>query len=234
MEGKGIIIGISGKKRSGKDEVGKYIQEWNTSFKVKKFADKVKDIVCLLLGCTRKQLENEEWRTTPLGEEWWMYTDDCHQEPYLGGDMKMLDGYNTKLQKTTPRLLMQLIGTECGRDILTPNVWVNATMKEYKPILNKWREGGKRGYPNWVITDVRFPNEVHAIEKAGGIVIRVERPGIISMDMHESETSLDAYDFTYKIINDGTLEDLRSKLEGLLLHLQIKNTDTLWGKKKYQ
>ena len=30
-------------------------------------------------------------------------------------------------------------------------------------------------YPNWIITDVRFPNEADAIKGRGGIIIRVNR-----------------------------------------------------------
>jgi hypothetical protein len=43
---------------------------------------------------------------------------------------------------------MQLIGTDCGRDIIHPNIWLNATMEKYVP-----------GKSNWVLTDTRFPNE---------------------------------------------------------------------------
>jgi hypothetical protein len=226
MKNSGIIIGISGKKRSGKDHIGKYIQQWNDTFINKKFADKVKDIVCLLLGCTRLQLEDEEWRTTPLNEDWWVYTDGISMTPYYGGNTRMLDGYNTIVQKTTPRLLMQLIGTECGRQIIHPNIWVNATMasfvKEYRGLPSEYKPGLNMGtYPNWVITDVRFTNEVDAIVKRGGHIIRVERPGIEYNDTHESETALDNVKFRNTIINDGTLEDLDNKICSLLLKLKI-------------
>jgi len=40
---------------------------------VVRFADKVKDIVCSLIGCTRTQLEDRQFKETPLGEEWWYY-----------------------------------------------------------------------------------------------------------------------------------------------------------------
>lgn len=228
MRNNGLIIGISGKKRSGKDELGKYIQEWNKTFVVKKFADKIKDMICVLLNCTREQLEDEEWRTTPLDESWWLYTDGCHQEAYLGGNMKMLDGYNTLVKQTSPRTLMQDLGTNCGRDILHPNIWVNATFRDYTKKVRQFDEFSDGGpmmtsmYPNWVITDVRFPNEVEAIESRGGFVIRVERPSIISTDTHASETSLDDWAFPNKIINDSTLEALKFELEKILLQWRIK------------
>ena len=87
------LIGISGKLQSGKDTVTKIIQ-WlllnqdkgteipfdrfdlykeAATWKNVKFADKLKDIVCLLLGCTREQLEDPIFKETPLGEEWVKY-----------------------------------------------------------------------------------------------------------------------------------------------------------------
>jgi hypothetical protein len=52
--------------------------------------------------------------------------------------------YTIQSEILPPRLLMQLIGTDCGRDIIHPNIWLNATM-EYVP-----------GKSNWVLTDTDF------------------------------------------------------------------------------
>ena len=43
------------------------------NWKIVKFADKLKDIVCLLIGCERKKLENREFKEKELGEDWWYY-----------------------------------------------------------------------------------------------------------------------------------------------------------------
>ena len=42
-----------------------------SEYQIKKFADKLKDMVCILLGCTREQLEDREFKEKDLGEEWW-------------------------------------------------------------------------------------------------------------------------------------------------------------------
>ncbi len=98
-----MIIGISGKINSGKDTVAQIWQwldskselpyiDWikeniyngydigglsmyqdEGSWKIKKFADKLKDIVCILIGCTREQLEDREFKEKELGEEWNKY-----------------------------------------------------------------------------------------------------------------------------------------------------------------
>lgn len=199
------LIGISGKIGSGKDTVGKIIQyltsrsyqeTGNESFKnfnkrvkkfksndnqrlqIKKFEDKIKDIVCLLIGCTREQLEDNEFKNTPLSDEWQI------TKEYVGSGMGMHDQikwYPRIDEPMTPRLMLQLIDTECGRDIIHPNIWVNVTFADYKPInLDKRASMGdvidyKDCFPNWIITDVRFSNEIKAIKDRGGIVIRVNR-----------------------------------------------------------
>ena len=143
-------------------------------------------------------------------------------------------------KKLTPRKLLQLMGTECGRNILHPNIWVNAVMAKYKAKGALVKTGGKvewKEYPNWIITDMRFPNELKAVKDRGGISIRVNRPkkiestGYIIMDMasedrtkdtvvkyteHESETALDNAKFQYTIANIGTLKELVEMVRQIL------------------
>lgn len=96
-------------------------------------------------------------------------------------------------------------------------------------------------YPNWIISDVRFLNEAKAITDRGGIVVRVNRENIeehvckycgtttMQADylcykapiQHESETSLDTYNFDWIIDNSGTIEDLIEKVKEMLIHFKI-------------
>jgi hypothetical protein len=228
------IIAIAGRAGSGKDTVGTVIQYLTSTFpigtktpfnikenysstsnwQVKKFADKLKDIVCILIGCTREQLEDQDFKNTKLGEEWntkfYYITDnqggilEKHYSieeakeflPYW--DDSITVNYPPEIEEVeqilTPRLLLQLLGTECGRDIIHPNIWVNSLMSEYKCDLNlgfniKWdyplvenyiysdveKSEYIAKYPNWLITDMRFPNEYDAVKSRGGITIRVVR-----------------------------------------------------------
>lgn len=285
------LIGISGKLQSGKDTVTKIIQ-WlllnqdrgteipfdrfdlykeAATWKNVKFADKLKDMVCLLLGCTREQLEDPKFKEKELGEEWWYwklkvpnYNLDRNEKITLNimfnteteaweYNDKILS-YNrevceTVLIKLTPRLLLQLLGTECGRNIIHPNIWVNATMADYTE------------HSNWIISDVRFPNEVKAIKDRGGISIRVNRDTEYlkclkdpvyfienyirinkeeklelkeldkefirkhckPMNEHESEIALDNAEFDYTIENDGTIEDLIEKVKQILITKGLLN-----------
>ena len=182
------LIGISGKISSGKDTVGKIIRiltssphftneavldfleknSYKSEWQIKKFADKLKDIVCLLIGCTREQLEDREFKEKELGEEWWYFKG-------RNGSLISYSEYSKRndedLIKPTPRFLLQFIGTNLLRNQLHPNIWVNALMSDYKEYNYAESISGTSEvkklykYPNWIITDMRFPNELEAVKK---------------------------------------------------------------------
>lgn len=243
-------------------------------WKIKKFADKLKDIICLLIGCSRDQLENESFKSKELGEEWWywyMERDGGYSLiilDYLTTTKKQLKNYEgLELIKPTPRFLLQFIGTNLFRNQLHPEIWVNSLMSEYKNkstlisevnylgdsrcgickkptkdvsyfLCDEHIEKSKNNYPNWIITDLRFPNELEAVKKRGGITIRVNRPcdicggsGYHKMSCpvsksgeHSSETALDDAEFDYVIDNNGTISELIDKMRNILIENKlIKN-----------
>ena len=312
------LIGVSGKSQSGKDEFGKIykyvIDHYRSGYKwrpneedylswqrnghekispieTKKYADKVKDIVCILLNCTREQLEDPVYKEKPLGKSWdkwelrWhsaekidgLYT--TYEEALealleLGGGEWDAEDAITKIIMT-PRLLMQLVGADCGRNIIHPNLWVTSMMEEYdNPAISEKEWFSTIGYdnidtlkenkkkysllkesfmkykrsflPEWIITDVRFPNEVKAIEGRGGFVVRMVRypkffisrhnsgkfaqepfdvNNKVHMDMykrecgmaHTSETMLDNHSFVHYANNNGTIADLIEEVIRILL-----------------
>ena len=68
------LISVSGKKGSGKNLVAAIITDLTydqAHWEVKSFADKLKYITCSLIGCTREQLEDREFKEKELEEEWW-------------------------------------------------------------------------------------------------------------------------------------------------------------------
>ena len=419
-----MLIGISGKIGSGKDAIGKiiqclvnnislentikYVQDphwvWTFNYPIKKFAASLKDIVCILLGCTREQLEDREFKEKMLGEEWWYIkhwypANPNHDKvfkliPYVGFDSRVFDGDDCcmwEIIKLTPRKLLQLLGTNCGRDIIHPNIWCISLFNQYNRTLTKedlkrlksiwknintrctnsnyikshkykdigikntfnsfedfvlWsnyngytskltldRKNGNKNYskencrwvttalqglnkkqydnsnskykgvskaynnktnpylaqiqfkgikenlgfyktqeeakkvydkrflelitqeeinskkeqhqfPNWIITDVRFKNELKAIEDREGISIRVNRRFVTSIledgqrisvergiltgeehlqleKPHESETALDNAKFQYTIDNNGTIEELVNKVKEILIKEKV-------------
>jgi len=104
----------------------------------------------------------------------------------------------------TYRELLQKLGTDALRDNLHYNVWVNALFADYSV------------HEDWIITDVRFPNEAKAIKDRGGKIIRVDRPFYKPINNHPSEVSLDNWEFDYKIGNVSDLVSLSFTIENIL------------------
>ena len=217
-----MIVGISGKMGSGKNLVASIINQLTENkFEEKCFAGKLKDIVCLLIGCTREQLEDRTFKETPLGKEW---------NRVLFSDLNDTVGLTAN---TDPRWLLQRIGTEAMRERVHPNVWVNALMADYKNkytiiegqhhmLIEQGIKTEEECMPNWIITDVRFPNEAKAIKDKDGIIIRVNRPSGNVFQEHESETALDDYrQFDFYINNYGTIQDLVEKVRAILISKKL-------------
>lgn len=77
-------------------------------------------------------------------------------------------------------------------------------------------------YPNWIITDTRFTNELYKVKDMCGITVRINRPQEGSSEgLHSSETALDNAEFDYVINNTGTIEDLIEEVRKFLKHYNI-------------
>lgn len=260
MSKQSFIILISGRLNSGKDEVGSMLQKEvpNLNLEIVKFAGKIKETIALWLGVSLEKLEDREFKESPLGPEWTVYYRKNVIMHYDSVDKEITTGplFNLRqeaessspdvpymydlvsseviAERLTPRRLFQLLGTNCGRKLIHPNIWVLTTFADY----NK--------ESNWAIPDTRFPNELEGgkrkAKETGSklIVIRVERSlfnrtggkyeslrqvldqdaDLYSKLTHESETSLDSYakegEFDYYIDNNGTLENLRNQVKNII------------------
>jgi hypothetical protein len=139
-----MLIGVVGFIGSGKGTVADILVD-KYSFHKLSFADTVKDATAAVFGWPRGLLEGDTdesraWRETP--DEWW----------------SKRFGYNF-----SPRLALQMMGTEAGRDVFHKDLWVYSLERKMEL------------YPNVVIADVRFPNEIKFIQDKGGFVVRVRR-----------------------------------------------------------
>lgn len=207
-----MLIGIVGFAGSGKNTVGDILVN-EFGFHQVAFADAVKDAVAVIFGWDRDLLQgdtNESRVFREMEDEWWSERIPKHRP-------------------VTPRKMLQLMGTEAGRDVFDYDIWINATFREierYDALI-----------PDWVITDVRFPNEMNAVKKAGGIVIRISRgeepewfneakeANLLERsfmanerfhDVHYSEWAWIGHPVDFEIKNDGTIHDLKEKLAMIL------------------
>jgi hypothetical protein len=92
------------------------------------------------------------------------------------------------------RSTLQFEGTEVYRAQCGEDIWINKMFTWFRVLHESW------GINKFVVTDVRFPNEVMAIKNHGGSVIRIvadSRCGGTNLTdtarVHSSETSLDGY-----------------------------------------
>lgn len=258
------IIGISGKKRSGKNTVANFLnglvmkkngliadfrmtdlgeleiltqfQDGSTDWgildlyrKDEAFINSVKDMLWPFvknysfadaLKATAVELfeldpssvyGSEEERATPTHLLW----------ENMPGNVKAGTDYTESSNSPYPCIEINKRGPMSGRDFMQywgtdiarkmyKNVWINCTLK------NILREGSELA----LITDVRFPDEIEAIKKAGGLVIRLDK--VTNNDTHISEVALDpsVYDwsnFDYVVHNQGqTLNETTLTVEKLL------------------
>jgi len=114
------------------------------------------------------------------------------------------EGYKESIYRDEIRGLLQRLGTDCGRQLLGDNIWVESAFNALDPDNR------------YAFADCRFLNEAEAVRSRGGLVIRIERPGVGPANAHPSETSLDGYDFDYVVQNDNSHEVLRQKLVRIL------------------
>ena len=177
-----LLIGISGKRRRGKDEAAKAIVE-TFGFKKYAFADEVRKAVHTLNPYLQEPIQIKNVVAVQRIAE---YVDAV--------------GWESAKKLDEVRRLLQVMGTDVGRKILGDDVWINAIFRTIQADDPKYA----------VISDVRFPNEVEAIEDRGGFVLRIERTlPYHSSDLHESETALDGYKFKHVIVNDAPLDKFK-------------------------
>jgi hypothetical protein len=224
-------------KRGGGSNLRNFDQHYVSDWEVKKFSGKLKTTASLLTGIPVEKFEDQEFKKSLLGDEWGtIHTNPLNSIPVFE-DVRFL-------HMMSVRELLQKLGTEAMRDGLHENVWVNALFADYRA-EESWMhvqlsEKPELVYPNWIITDMRFPNEMEAVKERRGLTIRVIRQtkeqalklaavrlGKLNATMqdiinvHPSETALDDAKFDYEIINDGTIEDLIEKVREILINENI-------------
>ena len=193
-----MIIGICGLIGSGKGTVADILVE-NHNFEKLSFADKLKDGVASVFDWDRDMLEGDTDRSRIWREK---------KDEFWSNETGM---------SVTPRLVLQLFGTDCMRNGFFDGIWVSLVKKQ---ILDN-------PDTNWVIPDVRFPNEVKMIQSVQGEVWQVRRGdlpvwfmdkrdnNIEPTDVHPSEWAWIDQDESFNeiIYNDNSLEELLKKIE---------------------
>lgn len=209
-----MIVGFVGFIGSGKDTAADYLVNFH-GYRRDSFANTLKDAVACVFGWDRTLLEGR----TKEAREWREQVDTWWAE-------------RLNMPNLTPRLMLQLWGTEVCRTGFHDDIWIAS-------LENKMRKTAD----NIVISDVRFPNEIKAIHNAGGIVVRIKRGDdpewydaavsynkgpngnatwslskshLDNLKIHASETAWVGRDIDFTIYNDTTIDALFDQIKNLV------------------
>lgn len=225
-----MIIGITGKKRSGKDTAAIMLAETLAARDLKtvhimKYADALKHAIFDGINKTRPfefTFEDIDGATSYDREEQCFTTFEaiaiCTQAnrylelPYSMDEVvheffvERDDSFYGNPTFYSVRELLQYYGTEIVRNKHDDNFWVNSTIKKALEIsdLNT----------HVIITDVRFDNEIKVIQENNGKVFSIVRDSAnMESDSHISESGISDYQSVLFIENNDTLDDLRNIIQ---------------------
>lgn len=118
----------------------------------------------------------------------------------------------------SPRQLMQLLGTEWGRHLVHPDLWLLLAEQNISNHLSI----DQARYSGVVVRDVRFENEATWLRKQGGSVVHILRSEAPSVASHSSESGLMIHDNDFVLRNEGSLDELYEQAAQLMLILQAR------------
>lgn len=201
------IIAFRGKKGSGKTTASEVLNFNNEECFRIEFAGPMKDFMVSVMGLpwstvwgddkAKQFITQYRWEDMPYRDE---YTNICYCR-----------GVSPKYGFMTVREMLQYWGTEVFRRI-DPSIHLKAYLKAVK------RLGGGCLVRT---SDVRYVNEAKLVLGLNphNLLITIERLGWDNTDQHPSEISLDNFVHPrhFKIVNDGTVEQLHKKVRDLVL-----------------
>ena len=192
-----MIIAVSGKMGSGKDTAA--------------------EMLSYLLFCTDE--------STVTYQDFVNYKRNCIKFPrthafadnlkkclsiLLNVDVDKLNDRNFKnssiewLNGLTVRQMLQKFATGVRNEI-GEDFWIQSLFRKFNPETDFW-----------IITDLRYMNELSAIRKYESIIIRIIRNDV-EVSNHQSENDLDFYTkWDYVIDNNGSKEELFEKIKQIV------------------
>jgi hypothetical protein len=216
-----MLIGLVGLIGAGKGTVGDFLIR-DHGFAADSFAATLKDCLSLMFGWPRPLLEGDTVESRLWREQ---------VDPWWSGRLG--------IPAFSPRMAMQLVGTDALRDHFHPQMWVMTVERRLLQTL---------GTPT-VLTDARFPDELTLLRRYGGILVQVrrgpdpvwhnialaanggDREALAIMrttykDIHRSEWAWLGQPVDRVLTNDGTLADLAAQVSDLVRG-QAANANTV-------
>ncbi|QPB12448.1 hypothetical protein [Providencia phage PSTCR6] len=210
-----ILIGLTGRKRSGKDTAAEVILDQDKGEKIA-FADLLKRT--LAENWDPKygvDLEYDDFDGKGYDREKVLPITNQQVIEYMYNCVKQLEKHHgltgwynfqsININEPTIRKLLQTLGTDIVVTI-DKSFWVKAVVDR---LVKSIIEGDKNVF---VVTDLRQKHEIDVIRGLGGKIIHLQRPNT-SSDPHITEQPLPILSGDYVIRNDSTLNDFIEKVE---------------------
>lgn len=233
------IVGLTGKKGAGKDTIAALLCKF-FGFTRLAFADALYQEVATTFDVTVDFLGNRDTKETPLPQLALKNCTDAQfvevgldlatsllshvpeqyhamAAPYADEDgvffLHKLPSDIARHIPLSPRVVMQLWGTEYRRVLFADSYW-----------RDKVKTAIVAGGPNgkFVVTDVRFPDEADLLKSMGGIIARVLRPALqkskqaLTTEQHPSEIAMDGYEVARTVVNvEGQPDAMMAEAEAL-------------------
>lgn len=191
------VVGMIGRKRSGKDSFASVLVE-EFGFTKVAFADPLREAALDL---------------DPI-----VHVQTVDQPDYPGCDPELVVARLSEIVRDfgwekakdgypEVRRILQYLGTEVVRK-REPDFWIRRAEETIRKINGPV-----------VVTDVRFENEAELVKALGGHTVRVLRSGFASDDPHPSEVALDHYAEDHTVLNRSTVAELHDVARRVADHL---------------
>ena len=202
------IIGFGGQKESGKSTAALVLKK-KYGFAEVSFAAPLKKVCAAAMGMTYATFDAPDKKDVPFEKPIRLGTlllNSLFEYLRLYGPISetqteymLCKGMNKVV--STPRELLQYVGTDLIRQCVDSNFWCRAFEKELK------------GHDKFVIPDLRFENERDCVKSLGGTLVLIKRPNA-APSAHVSENSLgEDSEYDHVITNHSNIDDLHTSVE---------------------